>query len=463
VTRKHRLLQAFGAVVVVIVLGMFALMAWSAVFWNKTKPLTTFDPKGPNAQVIQNVSWPVYAIAGVVFVGVGAIVLYIAFRFRDRGDIETVDEVPAQLHGKTWAEITWTVIPAVVLFVVALATVVTLSDLYADPGPQAMHVRVEGQQWWWGYKYDLTEYKSEAPREDARVFTDPEDITTANELIIPVGVEIVLSETSNDVIHSFWIPALNGKKDAVPGMLTEWKLQADAPGVYRGQCTEFCGLSHGNMRMLVRAVTPEAFASWRDNQLKKSVEPAAGSKEAAGQAVFKSQLCASCHLIRGVNEAQVNGDKGVKTQLVSGVAPDLTHFATRGTFAGSIFDSRYPNPIEPNTSFDSQPFGQTCKVPGEKGSGLDAQGKPIDQAALPDCREGNQPNAAQTPYASSPGNPSNPVNSVTLEAWLRDPPKMKPMQPLEEPEAGGRRRGMPNLNLSEEQIDQLVAYLNSLK
>ena len=460
--RKNPLLMVVGTVVTLAVTGLFATMTWSYVKWNQGKPLTTLEPQGPNAVSIANLVTPVFVIGMVVFVAVPAVIFFIIWRFRDTGDEETADVMPAQLHGKTTAEIAWTIAPALVLLVVALLTVVTLGELNAAPKPDALHVKVEGQQWWWKFSYDLTDYKGVEPAAKDRVYTDTEDIATANELVIPTGVEIALSETSNDVIHSFWIPALNGKKDAVPGMTTDWKLQANTPGVYRGQCTEFCGLSHANMRMLVRAVSPADFAKWKANQLLPAAKPADGSLEAAGQAVFKGQLCASCHLIRGVNDAQVVDPKsGVKMQLVSGVAPDLTHFASRGTFAGSIFNSRYPSP----PASENQPFGQTCRVNNEKGSGLDANGNPIDEAKLELCPAANQPDTLKIPFASTPGNPDNPPNRTALAEWLRDPPKNKPMSPLpeENPNAGGRRRGMPNLKLTEDQITQLVAYLNSLK
>lgn len=460
--RKNPLLMVVGIIVSLVVTVMFAVMTWSYINWNKGKPLTTLAPQGPNSSSIASLANPVFLIAMFVFIAVPSVIFFIIWKFRDRGDEETADIMPDQLHGKTGAEIAWTIAPAVVLLGVALATVVTISDLNAAPKPDALYVKVEGQQWWWRFSYDLTDYRGAAPLRRDRVFTDPEDVVTADELVIPAGIEVALTETSNDVIHSFWIPALNGKKDAVPGMSTEWKLQANTPGVYRGQCTEFCGLSHGNMRMLVRAVSLDDFNTWKANQLKASVKPDPGSTAAAGEAVFKGQLCSSCHLIRGVNDEQVNNPKtGVKTQLVSGVAPDLTHFATRGTFSGSIFNSRYPNP----EGSENAPFGQTCTVPNEKGSETDAQGKPLDVSRLPPCPPANAPDTLKIPFASSPGNPDNPPNKTALAEWLRDPTKLKPMSPLpeENPYAGGRRRGMPNLKLSEDQINQLVTYLNTLK
>jgi cytochrome c oxidase subunit 2 len=437
-------LKIFGVLVSLAVTVMFGLMIYDAIFGNEGKPLTTLSPQGPSAQTIQNLIVPVFAIAGVVFVGVPAIILYICWKYRDTGDEATADDVPAQLHGKTWAEITWTAIPALILVVVAVLTVGTISALEAKE-PDALQVKVEGQQWWWQFRYDLSNDGAGNGSWD-----DPEDVVTANELVVPTGRQVALTQTSNDVIHSFWIPALNGKKDAVPGMDTHWSLQADTVGVYRGQCTEFCGLSHGNMRMLVRAIEPADFATWTENQQREAVEPAEGTLEAQGKEVFEAQLCSSCHLIRGVNDEKVaNPETGVEAELVAGVAPDLTHFATRGTFAGSIFNSHYPNPAG---ATENQPFGQTCV--------LARQENPDN---LPTCPPANQKDAADTVFAPAPGNPDNPTNPVALADWLRDPEKIKPMAPEPEPEAGDRRRGMPNLKLSEEQISQLVAYLNSLK
>jgi cytochrome c oxidase subunit 2 len=453
VKRRNLSLIVFGTAVTVFVFVLFIMQGWSFIHGNEGKPLTTLEPQGPFSHNIQNLVNPVFAVAAVVFFGVLGGVLYIGIRFRDRGDIETEDEVPPQLHGKTWAEIAWTIAPAVVLLGVGLATVVSLGELNAVAAPNALKVRVEGQQWWWRFLYDT---------DGDGHFGGAGDVITANELVIPVGREVALSESSNDVIHSFWIPALNGKKDAVPGMTSDWKLQADHAGVFQGTCTEFCGLSHSNMRMLVRAVSEDDYKLWEANQRQPAREPTTDLAR-AGKAAFESQLCSSCHLIRGVNDQKVVGDQGAATQLVPGVAPDLTHFATRGTFAGAMFNSRYPNP----DGGQSVPFGQTCRyrapgVSGTKRAGVG--GGSVDEATLPVCGEPDDPDALEIPWTSGPGNPDNPPNNGALRAWLRDPPKMKPMasEPEANPHADGRRRGMPNLKLSEEQIGQLVAYLNSL-
>jgi cytochrome c oxidase subunit 2 len=452
VNRRNPLLIAFGTFVTAFVFVIFIVQGYAFVAGNEGKPLTSLAPRGPLASSIQNLVNPVFAIAAVVFFGILGVVLFIGFKFRDRGDIETEDEVPEQIHGRTFLEISWTILPALVLLVVGLLTVVTQSELNAAPPPDALHVKVEGQQWWFRYLYDSNE--------DGK-FGDVGDVIAPNEMIIPTGREVALTVSSNDVIHSFWIPALNGKKDAVPGMTSDWKLQATDVGVYQGTCTEFCGMSHSNMRMIVRAVSPQDFDTWEANQLKAAREPTTDLAR-AGRSAFEQQLCSSCHLIRGVNDAKVSGPQGARSLLVSGVAPDLTHFATRGTFAGSMFNSRYPNP----TDQENIPFGQTCKVrsgvPGTRRAGVG--GGTVNEADLPVCPEPDDPDAFDIPWTSGPGNPDNPPNEGALAAWLRNPPKMKPMAALESenPHADGRIRGMPNLSLSEEQIGQLVAYLNSL-
>src|SRR5215218_1783328 len=186
-------------------------------------------------------------------------------------------------------------------------------------------------------------------------------MTTATELVVPAGKTIALQITSNDVIHSFWIPNLNGKKDAVPGRTHDWWIQADKPGYYLGQCTEFCGLSHAYMRMAVKALSEEDFAKWMADQEKAAQLPAADNAAAQrGLTTFVSQ-CSSCHQSEGVNghdceplaegqefnketfdpqkdcyEGVSQGWNGAAT--VSGTAPDLTHLMSRTRFIGGLYD-----------------------------------------------------------------------------------------------------------------------------
>lgn len=434
------------------------------IFQTDGKPLNTLNPEGPLAQSIQNLVAPVFMVAGVVFVLVLVGVLLITRVYREKPD-DDEDEFVKQLEGNTTAEIAWTLLPAVILAAIGVATVINLQALQPDLAKKdVLRVRVEGQQWWWSFRYDMG-----AGTDNANLFTpggdldpasatapngsfmDESDVNTATELVVPVGTEVQLKVTSNDVIHSFWIPSLNGKKDAVPGLESDWKIQADKPGTYLGQCTEFCGLSHANMRMLVRAVPMDEFKAWVANQRKPAAEVPAGNLDAiAGRDYFKSAACSQCHLIRGLTDEQVKDpEKGVATQLVSGNAPELTHLMSRGMFAGAIFNLTEP---DPDPACERRNARKT-------GSGLEDCADPANNA--------------------NPGNPANPLNRTALEAWLRNAPAEKPMcvAPIashtcnpetaaeeEIPEGGDLRlRGMPNLGLTEAQIDQLVAYLETLE
>ena len=347
-------------------------------------PLDTLEPKGPEARTIDNLVNPVFLIAGVVFVLVQGGVLFLAWRYRKRNDDD--GSLPPQVHGNTKLELGWTFIPALLLAGVGGASVLTILDL-ADTPKDAMEVTVIGQQWWWEYRYDVDQ-------------DGQDDIVTANDLVIPAGKPVDLTISSRDVIHSFWIPALNGKRDAVPGREHPLMIQADEPGVFRGQCTEFCGLSHGFMRMRVVALDEADYAAWQANQLLPAAAPT-GEAALRGRDTFRT-TCSQCHRVRGEegNDAEFQG-----AALVSGAAPDLTHFASRGVFAGGVFDLWADT--DDNNEVDIDELGGT-------------------------------------------------LNVADLKAWLHDPPGQKPMSPTD-------GRGMPNLELTQAQIDDLVAYLQTLK
>jgi cytochrome c oxidase subunit 2 len=417
--RRHsRFVRIFGTIVFIVVTVLFAVLIVNA-FMNGGKPLTTLVPRGPSSQSIQDLVVPVFAIAGIVFVLVMAAVVFISWKFRER-DSDDPEEFPEQVHGRTVLEVGWTILPALILAGVAVGTVITILELERKE-PDSIEVMVVGNQWWWEFKYDV---------DGDGNFDGDGDITTASEMVVPAGQPVQLTTASNDVIHSFWIPGLNGKRDAVPGITSPLKLQADEPGIYRGQCTEFCGLSHANMRMLVRAVEPDVYEDWVENQLSNdhAAQPE-GEEAQAGREIWQN-LCAQCHVIEGINGPNSADPQSTDIPLVAGVAPDLTHLMTRGTFAGSIYNL----------------YGdvQSTYLTGD-GNGELLGDHPDDVAAAGDPGEAltGGPVAVET------------VNRVTLEAWLRDAPSMKPMYAQ-----GGR--GMPNLGLTEDQIDQLVAFLVTL-
>jgi len=414
--RRHsRFVRIFGTIVFAIVTVLFAALIVDA-FLNDEKPLTSLAPKGKYAQDIQNLIVPVFAIAGVVFLGVMLGTILISWKFRER-DTDDPEAFPEQVHGRTTLEIGWTILPALILAGVAVGTVITLLELNKKP-EDAIHIEVVGNQWWWEYKYDVNNDGN---------FDGPEDIVTATEMVIPAGRKVALTTASNDVIHSFWIPGLNGKKDAVPGITSPLNMEAKEPGIYRGQCTEFCGLSHANMRMLVRAVSAEDYDRWVENQVERDHAAQPTDPEAQeGRKVWQA-LCAQCHVINGINGP--NSDNPQSTPpLVAGTAPNLTHLMTRGTFAGSIFNL-YTDVQSTNPGNNSEFLGND----------------PVDVAAAGDPGDALFGGEVDT----------SKVNTHALEAWLRNPPAEKPMYAQ-----GGR--GMPNLGLTETQIDQLVAFLQTL-
>lgn len=364
----------------------------------------TFKPKGPNAAKIDNLQKPVFAAAGIVGVLVFAVVIYCVIKFRDRGQ-----PIPHQSHGNPALEITLTIIPALILTVVGIFTVRAVFDL-AKTSDTEMIINVTGQQWWWEYDYPVQEQYG---------ITQP--IVTSGQLVIPVGTKVLLRQTSRDVIHSFWIPALNGKRDAVPGRVQTNRIEADNPGIYAGQCTEFCGLSHANMRMEAVALSKEDFAKWVANQQANYVAPADGTLAKEGEAVFLNQ-CVRCHQVNGLLRADGTPAIAAPDENVwSGVAPNLTHLMTRNTFAGAMFDLAKPECRKDVWESDSATFGAKYLTGVTK-----------------DC-----------------------LNQSALRDWLRNAPAMKPMytDPALLTATGGKTRGMPFLGLSESDIEKLVAYL----
>ena len=272
---------------------------------------SALDPAGPNSAAIASLFNVVLVIATVVFVVVEGLILVSAFRFRRRA--RDVSE-PIQVHGNTKAEIAWTILPALIvvtLFVMALQTQQTLAKPDTTVAPEQMTVKVIGHQFWWEYQYpDL-------------------GITTATDLVIPTGKVVNLELSSVDVIHSFWVPQLNGKTDAFPNHVNFTWIQANTPGAYYGQCAELCGASHANMRVVVVAKTPEEFDQWVRDQQAGPAEPADALAQ-QGQLVFSAGACIGCHTINGT---AANGKTG----------PNLTHVGSRTSLAGGMFTNTEGN------------------------------------------------------------------------------------------------------------------------
>jgi cytochrome c oxidase subunit 2 len=264
-------------------------------------PQDFLEPEGPIARQIDNLQKPVFIVAGIIFVVVEGLALYFVVRYRHREDRPE----PVQIHGNTRLEVTWTLIPALILLIIAVPTIRTIFDL-GQKSKNAVEVTVIGRQFWWEYRYDDL------------------GVVTANELHIPVGRDIELTLESIDVIHSFWVPKLAGKTDVIPGRSNHMRIVAEEPGTYIGQCVEYCGASHANMRLRAVAQPEDEFNAWVQNQRAKAAEPPAGSAAADGKALFTAKGCSGCHTVEGLSEGKLG--------------PDLTHLQSRATFAGGTFD-----------------------------------------------------------------------------------------------------------------------------
>ncbi|MBU3688878.1 MAG: cytochrome c oxidase subunit II [Actinobacteria bacterium] len=374
----------------------------------KDAPQDTWQPAGPNAEMIDNLQRPVFLVAGIVGVIVFAAVAWVVFRYRDRGQA-----IPEQTHGKPAVEITLTVIPVLILIGVAIPTASTIFDLAKTDDTQ-MVINVTGQQWWWEYDYP-------AIGDNAAKYGLSQPIVTSGQLVIPENTKVLLRVTSRDVIHSYWIPKLNGKKDGVPGRVHLLRLEGSKPGIYAGQCTEFCGLSHSYMRMETIVLKRADFDAWVANQLAPYEAPAEGTLAKEGEALYIQQ-CSRCHQVNGLADAEGNLIVSAPEQyVVSGAAPNLTNLMTRNTFAGASWDL----------------LTQECRDVVWKAS-ADEFGAKYLAGVSADC-----------------------LNQKDLREWLRNAPEKKPMyvDPTKLQETGGKYRGMPALGLTEDQIDALVAYL----
>lgn len=295
---------------------------------NDDLPQSTLNPAGQPAGEQKDLLLLIVAIAALVFVAVEAALIYFLIRYRHREGNE-----PAQIHGHSKIEIAWTIAPALVLAVITVPTVSMIWSQAAVPKGESMTVYAVGHQWWWEFVYP------------------DQKVVTANEMVIPTDMQVhvelcaagntavgtPIGQPCTDpppaigdaVIHSFWVPRLAGKQDVVPGRTNSLTLTADEPGVYPGQCAEYCGMSHGFMKFKVVAATPADFETWLANERSESATPAAGTPEETGLEAFKSAGCVGCHTSVPVSEG-IGG-------------PNLTHFASRDCFAGCMLDTNEDN------------------------------------------------------------------------------------------------------------------------
>lgn len=270
-----------------------------------------FSTGGPYASRIANLTWFLIALSSVVFVAVVA-TLWIAARRRRSADAHEIDQSDP---GTKFVVIGGAILPAAVLLVVFIAAMSVTGVFPPRTRGDELAIKVTGYQWWWGI-----DYKDPDPQAE---------FSTANEMHIPVGRTVRVTLVSADVIHSFWVPQLQGKLDLIPGDTNEIRLFASKPGDYRGQCAEFCGAQHAHMAMHVIAEQPDAFREWIASQRRASAAPA-NTLAAQGEQAFVTGSCAMCHTVRGTRAAGMIG-------------PDLTHVGSRATIAAGTLPNTTEN------------------------------------------------------------------------------------------------------------------------
>jgi cytochrome c oxidase subunit 2 len=342
-----RIRAAFGVITALIIAFFSSTSALADGPWVN-------DPQGPQARSVADLYWIMFVAAIVVLAIVDGGIIYAGIKFRERPG-----HVAKQFHGNNFLELTWTIIPTIMVVSFSVLSWQKLDFINNTRGGDVgMVIQAQGQQWQWIFSY---------PHED-RFKTLDGYLKTPEEIHIPVGTKVRVELSAKDVIHSFWVPSIGGAKDAVPGRLTELWIQADKPGSYKGVCLEFCGDGHADMLITLVAHPVSDYDAWTVGAVKdynRTIDPLT----AKGRETFLSLACVGCHTVKGTTA----GGK---------IGPDLTHVASQKSIAGGVV---------------------------------------------------------------------SPVDEANLTRWIKDPPAVKP----------GTK--MPNYNLSDTQIHDIVQWLLTLK
>ena len=284
--------------------GLFSLLMLSNC---ARAPLGYLEGEGPAARSIASLGWGLLGISVAVCLVTGALLVFSIFRRRAQTDGLGRGDDRSSLR---WIGVGLSV-TTVLLLASAVWTLWTVRGLSDTSRAAEVNIDVTGQQWWWEVRY--------------RSDTPSREFSTANDLVIPAGVPVQLNLRSRDVVHSFWVPKLAGKMDMIPGQTNRIRIEADRPGIYRGQCSEFCGVQHAQMAFFVIALAPADFQRWWNHQL----EPARNDPNAVPQQTF-IERCSGCHAIRGLPAGGILG-------------PNLSHFGSRRTIAAGILPNNSGN------------------------------------------------------------------------------------------------------------------------
>jgi cytochrome c oxidase subunit 2 len=291
--------------------ALLLLLAAAALASACGGPQPIMGPAGPAARDIAHLGWFVLITFGAVTVVMWILIFWVGLRRTGTLDEHAPWDAPGARRWIHWGGIT---VPIVILGVIFVDTLVVLGRFpheathAIDVPPQ---ITIVGHQWWWEVQYQIGDTH--------------EHVVGANEVHIPAGRPIDIALVTRDVIHSFWVPQLHGKVDLIPGQVNQIRIQADRPGVYRGECAEYCGPQHAHMILLVKAESQADFDAWLGRE-RQPAGPPADALAARGQQVFLDGPCITCHTVRG-------------TRAQGLVGPDLTHLASRDGIAANA----YPN------------------------------------------------------------------------------------------------------------------------
>jgi len=279
-------------------------------------PMSYLQGHGASSDSVAQLTWGLLGVSIAVVVIVSLLLAAGLWRHRNAPEMKPGDNLPVERSrgGLSWIHV-GTGISTVVLLACTVWTMVVLAATNAPPSVPALTVEVTAHQWWWQVRY--------LNADPSRIFT------TANEIHIPTGEPVRFRLVSRDVIHSFWVPALGGKTDLIPGRTNTTWLEADKPGIYKGQCAEYCGTEHALMKLTIVAQPRKDFEAWWTHQLADAAAPADDGAGAAGETAFLMR-CSGCHAIRGTEAAGILG-------------PDLSHLMTRRTLAAGVLPNTIGN------------------------------------------------------------------------------------------------------------------------
>jgi cytochrome c oxidase subunit 2 len=276
---------------------------------------SVFDPSSPQARAVAHLWWWMLGVGGTIWIGVTIVAIYAAFARRGQRESDDLLHVPAETHRRIERVISIGVFGTAFILVGFLVYDFSVGRALAQHPERGLTIDVTGHQWWWDIQYENP---------------DPSrQLHTANEIHVPVGESIQFKLRADDVIHSFWAPNLNGKRDLIPGYMSTLWFKADTAGVYRGQCAEFCGLQHAKMAFYIVAEPRPQFEAWLAASSQSHQTPT-DSTLVGGQRVFLASGCAVCHTISG-------------TQAFATVGPNLSHLASRATIAAGTMPNTSAN------------------------------------------------------------------------------------------------------------------------